>query len=278
MHLLLDPNNGCNLNCIHCGLACRHVVHFSKQVTMAADRYQAALKRLAPFLRAFSLGCLREPLVHPEIMALLQASARILDKNTAFALTTNGVALSREIIDLLFSLERPVTVSVSIESAHRDVYEKIRRGARFSVFHDNMKYLSDRIKEKAESLVQISFSTVVLNINLNELYHLSRYADRMAVTTMTFMDLEPHEHNRHLALSKEEQHEFEEILDQLKQRAADRSTKVGLRRTSHVTAHGSDNGVVVINQIGDIYPPGYRQPIGNVFSSDGFASILKFYI
>ena len=97
--LLIDPNDGCNLNCRHCGKQCPHLKPVHRQQVMGPDRYAAVLEALQPHLASIALGCIREPLVHPAIAALIQLSDRQAHLE-GLTLSTNGTCLEPALIAL----------------------------------------------------------------------------------------------------------------------------------------------------------------------------------
>ncbi len=270
LSLLVDPNNGCNLNCIHCGLACAHLEHFSKQEIMSVQKFDQMIEILGPYIKSLSIGCIREPLVHPNIDVILKHADQVL-KTIPLKLTTNGILLSEPLIAMFAKAYHDWSFNISIESADPDTYEKIRRGAKFEIFDRNIKYLC-ALKAKRPNL-KIYFSTVVMKANLHCLEEVLDYAQAVGVDGVTLMDLEPHVHNEHLVLSPEEKKEWSKKFARFQEQNQDGRMTIG----KHDGPSQTTDSQAVMNQKGDIYPSGFRQPIGNVFEISGLKMILEHY-
>ncbi len=274
--LLVDPNNGCNLNCLHCGLSCAHLVHYSKQSIMHKDKYREMLQVLGPYMSSVSLGCIREPLVHSQIKDLILYSDE-LDTTDSLTLTTNGTLLDKSIVDLLMTTMHSWSINISIESAKPGTYEMIRRGAGFDTFKKNLTYLIDS-KDKKKRDFRIVFSTVIIKPNFNDFFDLLDFAESMNIDGITFMQLQPHSFNKHLVLSPDEQLAFSEILLEIEEKAKNTQVKIGMIDSqSQNNQDTCDILTAIMNHKGDIYPPGHRDPIGCVFSREGLTSILNHY-
>ncbi len=270
MSLLVDPNNGCNLNCIHCGLACAHLVHFSKQDIMSPEKFYQVIELLEPYINSLSIGCIREPLVHPRIEEILMLADK-LSETISLSLTTNAVLLKPPLTEIFVQARHDWTFYISIESANPVTYEKIRKGAIFDSFHRNVKNLCS-LKTKRPHL-KIYFSTVVMKSNLHDLDKLFDYAHSLGIDGILLMDLEPHAHNEHLELTNLENKEWQVRFTQIKDRFQNEKMMINM----HDTNPAHDELIAVMNQRGEVYPPGFRQPLGNIFTSSGIKTILNYY-
>ena len=276
---LLDPNDGCNLNCMHCGLERPHVVHYSKQQIMSIADFERVLHIMGPYVVSMGLGCLREPLVHPQIRNLFQLAddhGNIRD----ISLATNGVLIDRSLADFLLSTSLNWNVNISMESSNPLTYNRIRRGSTFSLVRDNIEYLIS-LREKTGNRIKVNFSSVIFNMNLFEFTALYDFAESLGIDSIIPMYLQVHDGNRHLALSENEQKILCAIIERLKQRAENSHLNLMVDRFyNQMDQNHSDDdqcSIVVMNQTGHIYPPGYRKPLGTVLNPDDLKTIKDFY-
>ena len=275
---LIDPNNGCNLNCMHCGLDRPHLVHYSKQQTMSVDDFKRVLQIMEPYVGSIGFGCIREPLVHPSIRQLFQ----LVDEHESIrdiSLATNGVLLDRSMADYILSTNLEWNLNISMESSNPATYERIRRGSTFSLIKDNIAYLVG-LREKAGQRIKVNLSSVIFKTNLAEYTQLFDFAESMGIDSIAPMQLEVHDGNRHLALSENEEEMMVEVFENLQHRAENSQlnfTLEGFRQQMDKDPATDRCSTVVMNQTGHIYPPGYRKSIGTVFNPDDLKSIKAFY-
>lgn len=192
-------------------------------------------------------------------------------KTISLSLSTNGILLNALLSDFFIRASHDWTINVSIESAHPETYETIRRGAKFDVFNRNLKYLCSM--KIARPGLKIFFSTVVMKTNLYDLETVLDYAGASGVDGVTLMDLEPHMHNHHLMLTPQEKEAWQERVRQFQESRPGEKMSVGIRAESSP----KNEVTAVMNQKGDIYPPGHRNPVGNIFDVKGFLAILNHY-
>ena len=121
---------------------------------MSIADFKRVLHIMGPYVVSMGFGCLREPLVHPQIRDLFQ----LADNHgniTGISLATNGVLLDRSMADIMLSTSLDWNVEVSIESSNPLTYEKIRRGSKFSLIKNNIEYLIS-LKEKAGNKISVN--------------------------------------------------------------------------------------------------------------------------
>ncbi len=113
---------GCNLACRHCWLAPKLDVDGLKYPTLGVDLLETAIVEAKPLgLSAVKLTG-GEPLLHPQIMAIL---ALVRREGLRLSVETNGVLCTRKIAEAIS--EHPKSfVSVSLDAADSGIHESIR--------------------------------------------------------------------------------------------------------------------------------------------------------
>lgn len=154
----IEPTLHCNLEC---GM-CVNPLSKRKKRHMALDEFRRIVDSLR-FLRKISLVGAGEPLLNPAIFDMT-AYAKSKDIHIGFA--TNGMLLNdsvcRKIVD-----SRLDWINISVDSANKDRYETIRKGADFGLLSGNMRRL---VKAKGnKSYPEISAWFVIMQDNLSEL-------------------------------------------------------------------------------------------------------------
>lgn len=119
----IEPVGRCNINCIHC---------VRKKITreegvMTVGQFKAIIDKIYPYKCNVTIGRNGEPLLHKEIVEMIRYAK---SKNLFTSMITNAIILScslgKEIIKA--GLDRIV---FSFDSVDKEVYESIRRGAKF---------------------------------------------------------------------------------------------------------------------------------------------------
>jgi MoaA/NifB/PqqE/SkfB family radical SAM enzyme len=249
---------------------------------MSCPDYREVLRLLTPHLESVSLGCIREPLVHPQIKDLIRITDQSIPGDR-LSLSTNGLLLDKELVDELIATRHAWQIIFSIESCNPETYARIRRGARFEFFHKNLTYLISAKKTAAKD-IKILFSAVIFKTNLNEYSRLLDYADALGVDFMTPMRLQVHDDNADLALSTEEENKARDILLEMTEKASRLFTKMDLSQYSAKSQENSQpapdstsSPSIIMNHLGYIYPPGFRKPLGCIFKPEDRPSIFKHY-
>ena len=136
-NLLIEFSSGCNLRCRWCSLD-----HNKARVFLDLDLFDNILTQVAnnefPSLAKIDLHNGGETLLHPqfdEAMKILAAKKL----NVPVSLLTNGVKLNSDIVDSLL-LGKPVNeVRVSLDGGTPELFEYIRRGAKWEQVYRNVK-------------------------------------------------------------------------------------------------------------------------------------------
>ncbi|MFT9331075.1 MAG: radical SAM protein [Acetobacter persici] len=170
LHVAMDIVDNCNLRCPFCLYDYSAV---RRTHVMTRDTLEAAL-RLLPYTKdgEFWFSCLHEPSLHPEFASFLDAIPPAFRKKVFF--TTN---LARRMPESYFRTLAQSSIdhiNISMESRTPELYERMRKGARFPIFMENWDRLLAAFRD-AGSTVALRYVIMAYKSNLHELPELSRY-------------------------------------------------------------------------------------------------------
>ncbi|MCP1194472.1 radical SAM protein [Acetobacter senegalensis] len=170
LHVAMDIVNNCNLRCPFCLYDYSGV---RRTNVMTRETLEAAL-RLMPYTKdgEFWFSCLHEPSLHPDFLSFLNLIPNEMRNKVFF---TSNIArrmpasyfqgLARSGID---------HINISIESRTPEIYERMRKGARFPIFMENWDKLLNAFNE-VNSSVALRYIIMAYKSNLHELPDLARY-------------------------------------------------------------------------------------------------------
>jgi MoaA/NifB/PqqE/SkfB family radical SAM enzyme len=165
-----DIVDNCNLRCPFCLFDYTNVRSTN---VMDEATIEAALRFLPYVTDAnFWFSCLHEPTLHPDLMRFVDKVPREWRKKIFF--TTN--LAKRMPPDYYPWLIRSGLhhINISIESRVPDIYEKMRKGARFRIFQENWDLLMQAAGEHPDPL-RIQYIAMVYRSNHRELPDLVRH-------------------------------------------------------------------------------------------------------
>ena len=163
-HVAMDIVNNCNLRCPFCVY---DYAQTKKTYLMSDATFESAL-RLIPYVTDgnFWLSCLHEATLHPKLTEFIQRVPREYRKKLFF--TTNlAKRQPREFFEVLAGSGMN-HVNISMESLDRDVYEKMRKGARQHIFFENWDLMLD-VFRAAPHAPRIRYNLMAYRSNLQEL-------------------------------------------------------------------------------------------------------------
>lgn len=165
----LDIVNNCNLRCPFC--VYDYTETFRTNV-MEEATFQAAL-RLIPYVPDgnFWLSCLHEATLHPRLMEFIALVPREYRRKLFF--TTNlAKRQTREFFEALAGsgLDH---INISLESFDKDIYERMRKGARQGIFLENLALLLE-VFGQTPGAPGIRYNLMAYRANLQELPGLAR--------------------------------------------------------------------------------------------------------
>jgi len=129
----IEITRRCNLDCEMCY---RHALG-SIPNDMTLKQFKQIIDK-TNFKRIATHGY-GEPLIHPDFLEMMQYCQK---KGVKTMLVTNGTLFTEELA-LGYLKTNPVSITFSIDSPHKEQYEKIRRGASFDRVMKNLKFIAD---------------------------------------------------------------------------------------------------------------------------------------
>jgi pyruvate-formate lyase-activating enzyme len=169
-HVAMDIVNNCNLRCPFC------VYDYSNTRTtrvMSDATFDSAL-RLIPYVTDgnFWLSCLHEATMHPELMHFIERIPRQWRRKVMY--TTN---LARPMPDRYFDMLADSGLhhlNVSLESLDPEIYERMRKGARWRIFAKNWDRLIEAVRAGSEP-PRLRYNIMAYRTNLAEIPDLVKY-------------------------------------------------------------------------------------------------------
>lgn len=176
----LEPTTACNLHCATCsrGIA----VSEKKHVTL---KDVDTILSLFPGLKSVRLQGLGEPLLHPQIDAVLQ---KFKERNVKIWFNSNGTLLTNEkyrniVVDYLSD------ISISFDSVERTNFNRIRRGADMDdIVHGITKLVEDRDRSNPRLAIGINF--VATNHNYTEIEKLYKTVLELKLDYVSIVEAE----------------------------------------------------------------------------------------
>ncbi|KWT88553.1 radical SAM protein [Candidatus Magnetominusculus xianensis] len=157
-----DITGNCNLRCPFC------INDWStiNGNTPVSERTFEKILTLLPLLNSFYLSCYFEPTIHPDFESILKM---IPDEHRKKVLFTTNLSkkLSDGVIDELSSSGFNY-INISLDSLNPEVFEKMRRGARFDVFYDNLRRLTDAFSSNPKA-PPLRYITILNKHNIDEI-------------------------------------------------------------------------------------------------------------
>jgi len=187
LKLEMDVVNQCNLRCIMCHFSSPENYTKRKQ-EMKLNDFARIAHEIFPLCHHVSLSMSTEPLLHREFAEILRITRQY---NIPFVhLYTNGMLMRPEVMTALVT-QTVHQISVSVDGATRDTFERIRKGAKFDRLIANIQALN-AMKEKYNSATpRIDFNFVLMRSNITELPALVHLANSLQVKAIYACHLVP---------------------------------------------------------------------------------------
>ncbi|MBI4355788.1 MAG: SPASM domain-containing protein [Candidatus Omnitrophica bacterium] len=177
--LQIEPIVRCNFACTMCHSPERSRAH---PAPLSLDRYRAILDQF-PHVRFLTLQGVGEPLLNPELTAMIREAKR---RRIAIGLFTNGSLLTPDISAAFADI--PLDwLNVSLDGATAATFEQIRLGGRFDQVVQNLRECL-RIRGRRQAPV-IGLWCVASRANLGELPALVELAGELGVDRVTVQEM-----------------------------------------------------------------------------------------
>ena len=175
----LETTTKCNLECTICPRTSSLSQKESKDDNrwnrnLSINQFQTILEQFDS-LRYIRLHGLGEPLMNPDLSRIISiASSRGI--NAEF--TTNATLLTRDRAEALI-MANISEITISIDGATKEVYEKIRENAQFETVIENVRHLDEIRKKLNKKKPFIRINMVVTTENINELSDVLKMAKNL---------------------------------------------------------------------------------------------------
>ncbi len=180
IHASIEVNNTCDLRCPMCSSGQAYSTRRRGHMGLAA--YQRIIDELAPYLYKVGPFNLGEPLLHPDIFAMIDYAQK---KNVAVILSTNGNALDRAKAEKLVAsgLEELV---ISLDAATEATYNRNRPGGSFGQVKRNIKQLMEIRREAGSRAPFVTINMILMENNVGEIEEFRKLAGELGVDKYNF--------------------------------------------------------------------------------------------
>ena len=195
-----DITSNCNLRCPFC-------VNDFRQISGNNFMPCETFKKILPLFKLikddgfFYFSCLFEPTIHPDFIRLLNLIPHDQRKKVFF--TTN---LAKKLTDdTLYQLSQSSIhhINISLDSLEPEMFESLRRGAKFEVFIDNLERMTDIFAKNPHS-PKLRYITILCKSNINEAAELlNASSNKYRSSEHEFRCFDPHEEFQDKAWLKE---------------------------------------------------------------------------
>lgn len=159
-YVTLKLTNRCNMNCYMCGQ--RYVRDELESNDLDIEIIEEQLGQLKNLDTVYLFG--GEPLLYKSFNRLIGYLSKM---DVSLLMNTNGILVDKYCSSIVENRLRDVTFS--IDSVHKDNYEKIRGTKVFDKVISNLRMLIDEKKKKSSIYPHIGVNCVILPENINEL-------------------------------------------------------------------------------------------------------------
>lgn len=166
VYLKIEPTPLCQLRCP----SCRHGSslynkQFQKGMQITLEQFKQIVNPLSPTLLGISLSNYGEPLLHRDIISLIEYAHR---RNIAVSFPTNlSLKLSKDWMEELVNSGLD-SFLVSLDGATEETYNKYRVGGNFSLILQNVKAISEIKRKLKLNHPYMIWKFVIFNHNQHE--------------------------------------------------------------------------------------------------------------
>ncbi len=163
-HIAIDIVNNCNLRCPFCVYDYAN----TRSTKFMSEETFRNIMPIFPYVADANiwLSCLHEPTLHPQLIDFIEM---VPDEHRRKIFFTSNLA-KRQKIDFFETLGKSGInhINVSVESFDRDIYEKMRKGARYDIFMENLGKMKDAFSRSANP-PKVRFISTVFRSNADEI-------------------------------------------------------------------------------------------------------------
>jgi molybdenum cofactor biosynthesis enzyme MoaA len=188
LRVYLDTNWSCNISC----RICLHSIIDHGPIrhgSMSLELFAKIARDVFPITQHLSLSCSAEPLMSGIFVDVLKS---IGEYNVPFVeFITNATLLNERNIDAIISSGVDLML-VSVDSADREVFEKIRLGAKFEKVISNLEKFQKAKRERGAAKPALRFSAVLMRSTIEGIEDLMRLAHRLDAEGIHFRHFIPY--------------------------------------------------------------------------------------
>ncbi len=176
----IEPTSECNLKCKMC-------VREKTGVpigTLSFKNFKRILDKLDCLFKLHLSGQ-GEPFMNPDLFKMVRYAN---ERGVIVYFTTNGTLLTKSIIENICNVEIG-EIGVSIDSPKKEVYEKIRKGAKFEKVLENIKNLVETLKKRKKKTI-VSLAIVLLKENLKDIEDFVLLAKKLGIKKIGFQTIQ----------------------------------------------------------------------------------------
>ena len=179
--MYIEATKGCPYTCIMCNVP-------EKYGRKSVDIEQGLLDKVSPYFKYLELLAIHgngEPLLSRNMDFFIRAS---LDHNFFLHMNTTGFFLNRHLADRLCAAK--LSIRFSIHAGTEESYQRIM-GDNFDLVMRNISYLIEKNRQVGIGESDFWFSFIVMKENINEIEDFLRLSNRVGITKVRFMALNP---------------------------------------------------------------------------------------
>jgi radical SAM protein with 4Fe4S-binding SPASM domain len=183
--LQIELTKACNFQCPHCGTHGTNELHkrFNRIPPMTEEMLDTVAEQAFPFVRRVALVGEGEPFFAPKHL-LCRLIDHMEKTSTALQASTNGAALSDDLIDLILPVLN--NMSFSLDAATADTFLKVRGSSRFEEVLQTTKRLIQRRDEvPAHHRFKVNLVFTLMKSNASELLDFLRMAAHLKANSVT---------------------------------------------------------------------------------------------
>ncbi|MHA2054638.1 MAG: radical SAM/SPASM domain-containing protein [Candidatus Hodarchaeales archaeon] len=176
--IIVEPTVRCNLDCITCS---RDIRDRTKN-DMTFNEFREIVDQF-PYLIKIAVQGVGEPTLHKDLLRMISYAK---EKGIYVYLNTNGTLLTPSLSERLIA-SRIDLVRLSMDGGTPEIYEKIRRGASFQRFSENVRKF---MEIKGENKVPEVWTWLVLNrFNVKELKNAVEMTSKLNIRKMVIQKM-----------------------------------------------------------------------------------------
>jgi len=184
-HIVVETTTRCNLRCVHCMVREENNLGNYVASNLPMELFHKLLPMLQDFRPIVQLSGHGETLLHPNFMEMLE---KVIRAGCRVTFQTNGTILTPRKVE---KIVRPgvETITISIDAASPELFEKIRRGARLGKILENIRLINEAKKRLGTGRPQLGFEFVAMRQNIHELPTVVRMAGEQEVVNFQVAEL-----------------------------------------------------------------------------------------